>query len=174
MIKVLERLVVVAVVASLAVGCSQECKELEANKALVREAFEILVAGEYGRADEFYVEDYVRHSQSSEVAEMRSLEEFVQFLEEDKATFPDATGTLDMLVAEGDLVAFWSRWEGTQNGPMGPFPPSGKRISLDMAGVHRIENGKIVETWIVWDNLTSLEQLGYFPLDPVEEPGQPE
>jgi steroid delta-isomerase-like uncharacterized protein len=167
-------LAVVAIATVLAAGCCGECKDVEANKALVREAFDALVAGEYDRAGEFFAEDYVRHSQSTEVTEMRSLEEFVQFLQADKASFPDSTGHLDMLVAEGDLVAIWGRWEGTQTGSMGPFPPSGKRMELDMAGVHRIENGKIVETWVTWDNLAALKQLGHFPPGTEEKSEEPE
>jgi hypothetical protein len=29
--------------------------------------------------------------------------------------------------------------------------------------VHRIAEGKIVETWVTWDNLAALSQLGLFP-----------
>ena len=47
---------------------------------------------------------------------------------------------------------------------MGPFPPSGKRLSLDFAALFRIESGKIVELWVTWDNLAALSQLGHFPL----------
>jgi len=168
--KMLAKLTVIGLAAGLAAGCCQECRDVDANKTLVREAFAALIAGEYDRAREFFVEDYVRHSQASEVSEMRSYEEFVQFLESDKASFPDSTGTLEILVAEGDYVALWARWKGTQTGPMGPFPPSGKRMELDFAGVHRIENGKIAETWVTWDNLALLVQLGHFPPGSEEKP----
>ena len=68
-----------------------------------------------------------------------------------------------MLIAEGDLVAFWCTYTGTQTGAMGPFPPTGNKTDLDFAGFHRIENGKIAESWITWDNMTILTQLGHFP-----------
>jgi len=29
--------------------------------------------------------------------------------------------------------------------------------------IQRIEDGKVAETWISWDNVTMLMQLGYFP-----------
>jgi steroid delta-isomerase-like uncharacterized protein len=163
----------VALAVGLVAGCCGPCSQIEENKALVEKAFEVLAAGEFDRLDEFFVEGYVRHSQSSEVVEMRTLEEFRQFLEADKAAFPDSTGKLELLVAEGNLVALWGRWEGTQSGPMGPFPPSGQRMELDFAGVHRIESGKIVETWVTWDNLTALKQLGHYPPPAVEEPTEP-
>lgn len=67
------------------------------------------------------------------------------------------------MIAEGDLVAFYATYTGTQTGQMGPFPPTGKEMSVDCFGYHRIENGKIAETWVTWDNLAGLTQLGLFP-----------
>jgi len=75
----------------------------------------------------------------------------------------------DWIVAEGDLVAFYGVYEGTQTGQMGPFPPTGKKMLSEMAGVHRYEDGKIVETWVTWDNLVVLNQLGLFPLPDMEK-----
>jgi predicted ester cyclase len=67
------------------------------------------------------------------------------------------------MVAEDDLVAFWATYSGIQDGPMGPYPATGKRMELDFAGMHRIADDKIVETWVTWDNLTGLTQLDLFP-----------
>jgi predicted ester cyclase len=60
-------------------------------------------------------------------------------------------------------VAFYGTYVATQKGQMGPFPPSNKQISLEFAGVHRVENGKLVETWLTWDTMSALAQSGYFP-----------
>lgn len=51
------------------------------------------------------------------------VEEFKQFYVDTAMTFPDQQMTLDVLVAEGDRVAFRGKFSGTQEGPMGPFPP---------------------------------------------------
>jgi predicted ester cyclase len=51
---------------------------------------------------------------------------------------------------------------------MGPYPATGKRLELDVAGMHRIADGKIAESWLIWDNLTGLTQLGLFPPAPPE------
>ena len=125
-------------------------------------AFEAVAVTDLDRMDEFFAADYKRHSQSSPVTEMTSLAEFKQWLAADRESFPDSTATVDLIVAEGDLVAMWGRYEGTQEGPMGPFPASGRRPALDFAGVHRVKDGRIVETWVTWDNLAGLVQLGHF------------
>ena len=77
------------------------------------------------------------------------------------ATFPDATETLLDLVAEGDKVAARHRFRGTQLGPMGPFPPSGKVLDANYIVIYRIENSRIAEAWAEWDNLAGLRQLDH-------------
>ncbi len=32
-----------------------------------------------------------------------------------------------------------------------------------MGGIFRLEDGKIAEMWVTWDNLSALMQLGHFP-----------
>jgi predicted ester cyclase len=46
---------------------------------------------------------------------------------------------------------------------MGPFPPSGRDLEIPFIGLLRIEDGKIAEIWVEWDNLNALAQLGHFP-----------
>ena len=76
---------------------------------------------------------------------------------------PDQTVEWIHCFGKGDLVAIWGVYRGTQQGAMGPFPPTGKRFELDFGGIHRMVDGKIAETWVTWDNLWSLTQLGHFP-----------
>jgi len=54
-------------------------------------------------------------------------------------------------------------YSGTQQGPMGPFPPTGKRVEGPFLSFLRIEDGKIAEMWVEWDNLSMLTQLGHLP-----------
>ena len=44
--------------------------------------------------------------------------------------FPNSVQTIRLLIAEGNLVAVWATYEGTQQGSMGPFPPSGRKCNL--------------------------------------------
>jgi predicted ester cyclase len=63
-------------------------------------------------------------------------------------------------------IAPCSDWN-EQKGPFGPFPASGKSFKATIIGIHRIANGKIAETWVAWDNVAWLTQLGHLP--PPEE-----
>ena len=138
--------------------------ELERNKALVMKAAAVLDTGALDDLDRYFTTDYVRHSQATPDAVVRSLDDFKNLLREWSHTFSNIVTTVDVLVAEGDLVAFYGSYTATQSGRMGPFPATGKKMVSEFAGFHRIAGGKIAETWVTWDNLSTLVQLGLFPV----------
>lgn len=152
-----------------AFGCSDsEITLAQKNKEIIKKAFEVVANGDYDGMDTYISQNYVRHCQATPGMVIESLDAFKDFIRNDRKSIPDQRLDVQMLVAEGNLVAFWATYYGTQTGQMGPFPPTGKSANLDFAGVHRLENGKIVETWITWDNMTILSQLGHFPPNPDE------
>jgi predicted ester cyclase len=53
---------------------------------------------------------------------------------------------------------------------MGDLPASGKEFMLKNIVIQRIEDGKIAETWISWDNVAMLTQLGFFPPPEADQP----
>lgn len=150
-------------------SCGQAVDDQAAkNKAVVMEAVDVLNSHEYEKLDQLYAQDFKRYCQATPDVNVESLDDFKALLAEWDKQFPDAYNELHMIAAEGDLVGFYMTYSGTQEGQMGPFPPTGKKMSLECAGFHRLENGKIVETWVTWDNLAALIQLGHFP-PPSEE-----
>jgi predicted ester cyclase len=138
---------------------------VETNKAAVIHALEQLSAG---RVDEFVAmlaPNYVRHCQAMPppLQELCGPDAMRSWLLGNQVTFPDYREEIEMLVGEGDFVAWRSIGTGTQMGPMGPFPPTGRRMSIAIIGMHRFENGKVAETWTSWDNMAALAQLGLMP-----------
>ncbi len=78
--------------------------------------------------------------------------------------FGDAKWTVhEMLDAGADTVI--TRWtgSGTHTGELMGIAPTGKSVNVDGIWMHRIADGKIVETWNVWDTLGMLQQLGIAP-----------
>ncbi len=146
----------------MTVGCGSGASDREArNERLVREAFAATAAGKLEAMDELVAEDFVRHCQATPDVDVRSREQFRAYLRADHEVFPDQSLEIIHIVAQGDFVAFWAVYRGTQKGPMGPFPATGKAVELDIAGVFRIEDGTIAEAWLTWDNLALLTQLGH-------------
>jgi steroid delta-isomerase-like uncharacterized protein len=135
----------------------------EQNKAIIHRFFHAWNNRQLDAFDELIARDVIRHCEATPGVEVRSLEQVKEFLRLDSAVFPDSVQTPKLLVAEADLVAAWTTYEGTQQGPLGPFPPSGRKAQFDFGAVFRIADGKIAEWWVTWDNMTVLRALGHLP-----------
>lgn len=164
------RLAFAAILTTTLLGCNEEDLQRQVNKAVVRQWVNTLNENAPDSLDAFVVEGFVRHSQATPDVEVNSLEDFKRFDRETRAIFPDYQVTLEQLVAEGDLVAFWGTLSGTQEGPMGAWSATEESMELDISGIFRLEEGKIAELWITWDNLAGLTQLGLMPELPVPAP----
>lgn len=145
------------------VAAQENADNTEANKALVQRFTDAYNNRQWDSVAVLVADNFTRHCEATPDVVVTNRDQFIEYLKADAATFPDARMTGKMLIAEGDLVAGWSVYEGTQEGPIGPFPPSHKTMQLDIATICRIENGKLAEMWVTWDNLAALTQLGHFP-----------
>jgi len=78
--------------------------------------------------------------------------------------FPDLHHTVDEIVSEGNTVV--ARWTvgATHPGISRGFPPTRRAVTNTGITLHHIRNGQIAETWLAYDNLSFLQQLG--PLAP--------
>ena len=145
-------------------GCKPSAiQQAEENKQVFLRSVDVINSKHFEGLNDLGTENFARHCQATPDVKVNSLEDFKQFLRQDSATFPDSRMTIDHVVAEGNFVAFHGTYVGTQKGQMGPFPPSNKQMSVEIAGVQRFENGKVAEMWVTWDNLSALMQLGHFP-----------
>jgi steroid delta-isomerase-like uncharacterized protein len=131
----------------------------EENKALARRSWELLENSDI--LDEVYATDLVWHEPDQDI---RGLEEARQFVGMYKTAFPDLSATVEDVIAEGDKVATRYTVRGTHQGEIEEFgPPTGRQIELRGITIHCIEDGKIVEEWERYDNLSLLQQLGLAP-----------
>ncbi len=155
------------VLACVLAGCSPSAAaRVEANKAVARRySEEVGNKGNLAVIDEVLAESYVRHCQATG-PDVHGREAMKALYREWHATFPDYRETTEISIGEGDFVAGYITVRGTQKGQMGPFPPTGKVMDCKAIGIHRFENGKIVETWVTWDNMTTLAQLCLVPAPP--------
>jgi predicted ester cyclase len=67
------------------------------------------------------------------------------------------------MIAEGNVVA--ARWtvRGTHRGDFQGIAPTAKPVRLSGTTVHHMSDGKIVETWLTFDSMELLRQLGAVP-----------
>ena len=79
--------------------------------------------------------------------------------------FPDGKTTIHGEVVSGDSVVVLFTGEGTQRGPLGPFPPSNKQAKTEFCSVSKIDaQGTVTEIINYYDQLSLLMQLGHIPL----------
>jgi steroid delta-isomerase-like uncharacterized protein len=137
--------------------------QLEINKGLVKQFEEILNSADWDRLDDLLAEDFLRHSQATTDMRITSRDEMKQLMHIYQAFAPDQKLTIDFLIAEGDMVAGYGTYSGTNTGSWGDMPATGNSFELKNISIFRIENGRIAEQWVEWDNLAMLTQLGVFP-----------
>ena len=130
---------------------------LEKNKRIVRRYFdEVLNQRDLTVIDASFAPDFVSHLNTEDVG----LDIYTQAIKRYHLVFPDLHVTIEAQIAEGDMVA--TRWKarGTQQGPFGSIPPTGKEVTVTAMHFHRLADGKIVEHWEQFDLMGMLQQLG--------------
>ncbi len=70
---------------------------------------------------------------------------------------------VEEMMAEGDLVSVRGRCRGTNHGPFMGMPPTGKEVDFAIVVTYKVAGGKIVDHWMLTDNLTFMQQLGAIP-----------
>lgn len=142
--------------AVLTAACST-APEIEQNKRIVGRVFdEVLNQGQYGLFDEVYAPDFVKHVDGRSA----TLDEERADARATRAASSDLVMTVNAMVAEGDMVAVRYTGVGTNDGPLGDVPASGRPFSVTGMTLYRFSGGKIVEEWTVYNELEMLRQMG--------------
>ena len=135
----------------------------EENKALVRRVYEEAInRGNMAVVDELNSPNYVAHDPGFPQP-VRGPEGLKQYFMVFRSAFPDVHITIEDMIAEGDTIAVRQTSRGTHQGDLMGMPPTGKQVTVTGIAIHKIANGKFVESWINADNLGLLQQLGVIP-----------
>lgn len=67
------------------------------------------------------------------------------------------------IIAEGDLVSVRGLITGTHLGPLMGIPPTGKEVRFSIFITYRVADGKIVDHWMLTDNMLMMQQIGAVP-----------
>ena|SRR5579859_1155298 len=74
--------------------------------------------------------------------------------------FPGATHTIEDVIADETLVAIRITWRGRHTGIFQGAAATNKDIEMSEMGVMRIEDGKVVEFWPLFDSITLMMGAG--------------
>ena len=110
--------------------------------------------------DSLYAEGCVRHN--ADVGDSNGPEGVKEFVKWVYTAYPDFKVSFDKRLEFKDrIVAHWSA-SGTNDGPLNEnMPATGKKVSFTGLAVSVIENGKITEEWVSYNQLFVYAQMGY-------------
>lgn len=80
-----------------------------------------------------------------------------------ETAFPLYRIDVEEILAEGDLVCVRGWVRGVNNGPFMGMPPTGKEVNFSIFITYKVSGGKIVDHWMLTDNMTVMQQLGVIP-----------
>ena len=132
------------------------------NGEVVRRFYDGWNRGEIDFA-ELVDEEIVNHQ--PEAAPERGRSRFAEAIRGVMAAVPDSQWTISDLLVDGDRVAARITWTGTYG--VGQFrglavgAPGG--FSVEHIHIYRVVERRLVEHWVVRDDLTMLRQLGAVP-----------
>ena len=140
----------------------------ETNKALTRRFLEeVFNKGKLNVLDEIIAKDHVTTGPGTLPGLPTGPEGQKQLVTVYRNAFPDVHFTVDEQIAEGDKVV--TRWtgRGTHKGELFGIPATGKSSTVTGIAVDRIANGKIAESWGIFDQFGMMQQLGVIPMPEV-------
>jgi len=119
--------------------------DLQSNKAFIIEYFNALSGVKKTRP---LIEKYVTDP---------ALIEHIEFFD---SILPAYEIFADEMIAEGNKVMVKARAKGRHEGEFNGIPPTFKNIEVTAAIVYEIGEGKIINHWLMSDQLALLEQMG--------------
>jgi steroid delta-isomerase-like uncharacterized protein len=128
---------------------------VEENKELVRRFYrEAINERDAGACERLLSADFVHDGEARGREGQRQAVQY--FLE----AFPDLRHEIELILAEGDLVAAHQRWRGTHGGEFMGVAATGKRVEFSSTAVLRVGDGLIAEAWDEVDVAGLMSQLG--------------
>ena len=129
-----------------------------ANEALLRRFYRAVYADwDMAMVDEVVSPNFTSHDWPVGATGPQAFRKYYAAL---KAAVPDARYEVDDIIGEGDRVVVRWRMLGTHTGDFHGIAPSGRAITLRGVAIYTVEDGKLVERWVVSDLYGALEEAG--------------
>jgi len=86
-----------------------------------------------------------------------NLLDHIEFFE---GAFPKYELFVDEMITENNKVVVKGKAQGFHKGEFNGIPPTGKKMDLPFVIRYTIENEKIIDMWLIADQMILMEQLG--------------
>ncbi len=155
--------IILVLICSSSFSCEQQAKnaftEKEA-KVFMDRYMETMNRADLDLVDEIIAPEFVLRSPFFPEP-IEGIEGYKALVTNTSNTFSDLNATIEEVIVKGDKV--WGRFsmEGTNTGPLGELPATGKKFHITGLAITRVVNGKIVEDETFWNVLELYQQLGF-------------
>lgn len=129
------------------------------NIRLIQRYFEEINKGNLAILDELCAPEIIHHTTHSPKP-IVGLIEVKKLAASYHSAFPDLQYQLEQVISDEGLVAINWKATGTFKGTFRGILPTGKSCLMSGMSINRIVKGKIVERWVVNDDLGILQQMG--------------
>ena len=114
--------------------------------------------------DDLFAPGYVNHQEPIAATDGETgvtLDELKSIVESYHGAFPATKVAFQMQIVDGNRVATHWTFTGTQKGSYEGLAPTNKTVSWAGISIDEYDaDGKIKETWVVWDKFTLFRTLG--------------
>jgi len=135
---------------------------LENNKKIARQTFEAFEKNDITMIDNLYDQDRLKVHFPGTPGPM-NFSDYKKMNSEYINAFPDVKISVDFQIAEGEYVCTHVTFDGTHKGGFQGIQASNKKVKLTSVSIDRIVNGKIIEEWNEFDQLSLMKQIGAVP-----------
>ena len=137
-------------------GCNHAGELNELNERILQ----IWNRGDLALVDEIYTPEVVRYD-AGWPHPIRGLDALRSYFRFYRSAFPDIEMTIQETIMEGNKIVWHWTLRGTNTGPMGEAPATGKEVRLSGISIGRIVDGKIAEVGDFYNQASLLLQLGF-------------
>lgn len=134
---------------------------VQENKDISRRVFNVLNSGNFEPLNDLLADDWVYRSTAGE--EFHGVEGAKEIVSQYREAFSDAEFDLQEMYAEGNKVVALYRQRGTHTGEIMGIEPQNKEMDILICSIGTFEDGRLVETFEIFDTLELLQQLGAVP-----------
>ena len=136
---------------------------IEEQKELARRSLKMWESTNTDKPEEVFAANYVNHQEpfAKGGAKPVDLEGWKEIVRTNHRAYSDFKVQVLMQIAENDLVASRWRFSAKNTGEYLGHPATGRQVEWTGIQIDRIENGKIVESWVDWDKYRLFEELGF-------------
>jgi len=135
-------------------------------KTVAEKRMQFWNTGNVALIEEIFTPDYKLHLVGRAEPEVVGTEALIGIVNFYNTAYPDMKYIAEEVMISGDRVIMSLNFTGTNTGPRGDMPPTGKTVNSKALVISQFENGKISEEWVYVNRASVYRQLGYKLIPP--------